>query len=136
MKFNTLAFRQLGASIIGKTMSEDHQSIDEEERQFRSMYGCHWDVATKVWDTVVEHGINKKKEKKHLLWALLWLKQYTNEQSLAGIVRVTCKTFRKWVWIIIEDMAHASVIKVRVKKKIFFLRSTPASFFIHNQFNC
>lgn len=120
MKFNPRAFRQLGASIIGKTMSEDHQSTDEEERQFRSMYGCHWNVAAKVWDIVMEHGVNKKKEKRHLLWALLWLKQYTNEQSLAALVGVGRKTFRKWVWILIEDMANASVMKVSSKRKRFF----------------
>ena len=68
----------------------------------------------------MEHGVNKKKEKRHLLWALLWLKQYTNEQSLAALVGVGRKTFRKWVWILIEDMANASVMKVSSKRKRFF----------------
>ena len=120
MKCNPQAFRQLGAAIIGKTMSGDHQSIDEEDRRFRSMYGCHWRVAAGVWDVILEHGINRKKEKKHLLWALLWLKHYTNEQSLATIVRASCKTLRKWVWIVIEDMANASVIKVSSKRFFIF----------------
>lgn len=113
-------FRQLGAAILGKKINYDHQSIDEEERRFRSMYGCHWRVAAGVWDVILAHGINKKKQKKHLLWALLWLKHYTNEQSLATIVGVSCKTFRKWVWILIEDMSNASVIKVSSKRNFYF----------------
>jgi hypothetical protein len=112
MKCNPQVFRQLGDAIVGKKIRCDHQSIDEEDRRFRSMYGCNWRVAAGVWDVILEHGINKKKEKKHLLWALLWLKHYTNEQSIASILRVTCKTLRKWVWIVIEDMSNASVIKV------------------------
>jgi hypothetical protein len=63
MKCNPQEFRQLGAAIVGKKFNCNHQSIDEEDWRFCSMYGCHWCIAARVWDVILEHGLNKKNKK-------------------------------------------------------------------------
>ena len=44
----------------------------------------------------------RKSLPKHLLWAMLFLKSYGPEPFLAGLVGVAEKTWRKWVWLMIN----------------------------------
>ena len=42
---------------------------------------------------------------KHLLWAVIFLKTYTTESSLAVAIGVDEKTLRKWIFIIINAIS-------------------------------
>jgi hypothetical protein len=49
----------------------------------------------------------------HLLWALMFLKTYLTETILCTLLRTTEKTFRKWVWAIIDSIKNIAPCVVR-----------------------
>ena len=49
--------------------------------------------------------IQEEASPKHLLWALMFLKQYNTQSFTASIVDVDEKTYRKWVWKVIKKIA-------------------------------
>ena len=51
---------------------------------------------------------------KHMIWGLLFLKQYNPEAISAGIAGVNEKTFRKWSWFFIEELPELKMVR-RVK---------------------
>ena len=110
-------FRQYGMGMIKNTPDSFSELVctKSDERSFRSIFGVSWDVTARLWSLLESYGANKYKRPFHLLWALLFAKQYGNEQSHCMMVggNVSLKTFRKWVWIILEEMSSISSIKVR-----------------------
>ena len=51
--------------------------------------------------------IHKGVKPVHLLWALLFMKVYAEESIHAGLVGgVDEKTFRKWVWIFVQEISY------------------------------
>jgi hypothetical protein len=73
------------------------------DRDFRSLFGISANVCSVVWNLC---DFPSGTEPKHLLWAFLFLKVYSTEAVLITIVGgPTRKTFRKWVWIVIEEVA-------------------------------
>ena len=44
-------------------------------------FGTSWNVVADIWNLIDEHGDSKKKTPVHLLWALVFIKSYGNEQS-------------------------------------------------------
>ena len=94
----------------------DDLDSKSEDRAFCSVFGTNWNVVAEVWKLIEKNGANKSKKPIHLLWALNFLKIYTNEQSLVMMVGgATLKTYRKWVWIVLEEMSVVSAIKVCVR---------------------
>ena len=55
----------------------------------------------------------------HLLWALMFMKVYTNETVLASVAGCTEKTFRKWAWFYMEAIAKLDVKVVRFLLSFF-----------------
>lgn len=49
-------------------------------------------------------------EPKHLLWCMLFLKNYHKEHVNASIAKVDEKTFRLWVWRFIKLLAQLDVV--------------------------
>ena len=89
-------------------------------RAFRECFGVHWIHCSIVWtlicpDLRLEHGNFVKKE--HLLWCLLFLKNYSKNQTDARTAKTSAKTFRKWVWLIIEAIADC---ESEVVSNLFF----------------
>ena len=119
MKLNFLYFRQIGMKMVRGHFPDFHSKSDD--RAFRSVFGTSWNVVADIWNLIDEHGDSKKKTPAHLLWALVFIKSYGNEQSHCMQVGgdVTLKTFRKWTWIILEEMSEVSAIKVRKERFCF-----------------
>ena len=115
--YGPLYFRQIGMSIIKNTQERLPTDLisKSEERTFRAIFGTSWFVVAEVWKLLQQHYPSNHKHPKHLMWALLFTKQYGNEQSHCMMVGggVTLKTFLKWVWKILEEMSAVSSIKVR-----------------------
>lgn len=77
--------------------------------RFRSWFGTPPHVVAIVWAGLALTGwlrsVSKPKPK-HMLWALLFLKTYSTEPTLASRVGgVDEKTFRKWTWLYLEGIA-------------------------------
>lgn len=104
------------------TMVQNVQSASDEqggytnddERAFRAIFGVHWGVAAEVWYLLDDHYPDIHRRPKHLFWALIFLKQYGNEQSHCMMIGggASLKTFRKWVWKVLEGMADLSAVVV------------------------
>ena len=75
------------------------------ERLFKQFFGLSPELTVVTWDVVNNPKIHPKILPKHLLWTLLFLKQYGNEGMLSSVAKVTPKTFRKWVWIVIDGLS-------------------------------
>ena len=72
---------------------------------YRQFFGLSPEVTCVAWNAISKPTVHAKLLPKHLLWALLFLKQYSNEGVLSSIVRTTPKTYRKWIWIVIEGLS-------------------------------
>ena len=47
-----------------------------------------------------------------MLWTLLFLKVYASENVLCKICACDEKTLRKWVWMMLDEMARLDVVSV------------------------
>lgn len=77
-------------------------------RKYRSFFGISPEVCAKLWRLLTEKPTNSKP--KHLLWSLLFLKCYNVEHVNASIVEVDEKTYRKWTWIFVNQLAELDVV--------------------------
>jgi len=69
------------------------------------MFGVSWFICEQTWNLIDEHGFYQLTQKaEHLLWTLLFLKIYSNEKTHCSITGTTPKTFRKWVWQVLEEI--------------------------------
>jgi len=70
------------------------------QRTFNAMFGASNTVIAKLWMLVKENaplapGPDGFVQPSHLLWVLMFLKQYAVEEVLACTAGMTAKTFRK-----------------------------------------
>ena len=48
----------------------------------------------------------------HLLWMLMFLKEYCNQDSLSSICHVTRKTFHHWVDIFLDRISNLNLVSL------------------------
>jgi hypothetical protein len=96
-------FEDLG----GKIMNREVERKDAFKRRWSSHFAVDPVVVAEVWKRLARDLETEKfAEPKHLLWAILFLTQYTNEPDLAGKCGpVHEDTFRKWAWLFVEKIA-------------------------------
>ena len=79
---------------------------EKEYRKFREYFGCSIDTTVALWTLLSKFTDIGKAKVEHLLWALLFMKVYSTESVLCGLVgHPTQKTFRKWTKLIIKQIA-------------------------------
>jgi hypothetical protein len=72
-------------------------------RDFWALFGISATICSFVWNLC---HFPRGTKPKHHLWALLFLKVYGTESALISIVGgPTQKTFKKWVWTVIAEIA-------------------------------
>ena len=114
-------FRMIGEEILG-------HSVSGNSRKYVAMFGITPLKVHHLWRLIVEgddgNDGNNRSEKKfapnHLLWALLLLRSYGREVILATLVGVSEKTFRKWAWMMIEELARIENLVSSLALKKFF----------------
>lgn len=77
-------------------------------RKFRTFYGVSPKVCSLLWNLIRDKP--SASEPKHLLWCMLFLKNYHKEHINAAIVEVDEKTFRLWVWRFVELLSKLNVV--------------------------
>ena len=114
-------FRQTGLTIMGWANTTSHSIT--MDRQFRASFGTHPLLCHQIWN-LINNGLmctsNNCARPKHLLWALLFLKQYNTTEINSALVGEDEKTFRKWSWIVINSIAEldlVSTVIVLIKSK-------------------
>lgn len=117
MKLSWRDFYSLGLTIASNySVDRSGSPTDHQERTFRSQFGVSWHVCEVVWNMLDLHQRDEKREPKHLLWALLFVKVYGNESTHSKMVGTTSKTFRKWAWRTLTEIADFKAMVVSIKK--------------------
>ena len=94
--------------------------------EFVAAFGVNVHVVSKIWDHMQCYIENqpavKKMKPHHLLWGLYFLKQYATSVLMAQYWGCSDKTFRKWIWLVVERMAQSYHFHVR--NKALFCRNS------------
>jgi hypothetical protein len=79
--------------------------IDKEICQ--SMIGTSYGICAELWNLINPTlSVSPDAHPKHLLWALLLMKNYSTEgMNVRVIGGADVQTFRKWSWLFIDAMA-------------------------------
>ena len=118
MKLSWRDFYSLGLHIATNTYTDRSASpTDHQERIFRSQFGVSWHVCEDVWKMLDFHLSDEKRDPKHLLWALLFMKVYGSESTHSNMVGTSSKTFQKWVWKTLTEIADLKAMTVSEKSK-------------------
>lgn len=99
-------FQFLSSTLLGHMVSS-HTS----ERRFRSAFGVSPTVCAILWQRI---SLPAGCKEKHLLWGLFFLKVYDTEHVSRSFPQVDEKTYRKWVWIIIEKISELNIVGVNI----------------------
>ena len=92
------AMEKLAATHICYQNFSSHLSDQLVNHHFRAMFGVSSRTDLLLWvmlDVDIAGPVGGKHI--HLLWMLLFLKEYCNQDSLSSRCHVTMKTFRRWV---------------------------------------
>ena len=73
-------------------------------RRYKASFGVTPEITQVLWESLEGIEMKEKPMIKHLLWALLFLKVYSSEEVLSSMAETTEKTYRKWVWIILDKL--------------------------------
>ena len=92
-------------------------STKSMHRRFNASFGLVPSTIAAAWQLLVQSKwldkAGTKAQTKHLLWALLFLKLYQSENSLASFVGADEKTVRKWLWFYATGISrlHENVVR-------------------------
>lgn len=106
--FSGHEFEQLGLSIMGGL--NHNVSASTRERRFISHFGLSPHLICIVWRELIASGVlelaGRRPKPEHLLWCLLFLRNYNKEEINANLVGASERTFRDWVWFYAEGIAN------------------------------
>lgn len=112
MRITAAAVHRIAEEEILRKLS--NRSTRHSVRRFKGSFGCSPKVAAALWNRL------DKKELlpadcllKHLLWGLLFLKNYNVEDSQAPFLPADEKTYSKWVWIVLDALAELDLVSER-----------------------
>ena len=93
-----------------KGMSYAQRHNAEENKfnlsRFKSYFGTSPRICVILWSKIRENANSANMCYYHLLWGLLFLKLYSSEAVLSGIVGCSEKTFRKYCWKSVISIAE------------------------------
>lgn len=78
-------------------------------RRFISMFGVSAKICSILWG-LIRLNLSEGSKPAHLLWALMFLKNYGIEESNRAILNADEKTIRKWVWNVIHSLSKLRVV--------------------------
>ena len=103
--FSPLDFLELGTELKRRKVSTDNVN----HCRFKTWFGIDWNLMSVVWHLLWSIGwmarLKQQANPKHLLWTLLFLKEYKKEGDHAADFEAEEKTVRKWVWFYAEGIA-------------------------------
>ena len=87
------------------------------DRRFKSMFGCSSVVTANLWNRIKSSadGIDSGGQPKHLLWALVFLKNHSCIEILCCVVGwPNATTFSKWAWCFVDKIAESKDDLIRL----------------------
>ena len=87
------------------------------QRGFSATFGIRAKVCAAIWIRI-PNSCGAKPQ--HLLWTLLFLKQYTSQDDLSGRAGCCRNTFSKWTWAMIDGIAslYPSVVRINIDDSV------------------
>jgi len=113
-------FEELGFDLL-KCKSKG--SWTSRSRRYKAFFGAEPEVVANLWRQLYESkwlhfaGVRGPKPK-HLLWALLFLRRYGTEETMAVLTGVSEKTFRKWAWFYATGISKLDKIFVSCRQSL------------------
>jgi len=102
MDFADLGFRMIGCKTRGTAKSQ--------ARRFETHFGVDHHLAAELWRDLEGSGwlryAGLRPNPEHLLYALIFLRQYCVEEIHATHCNTNVRTFRKWAWFYAEGIAN------------------------------
>jgi hypothetical protein len=117
--YSPSSFLYLGLQIAKERDMIVARSNDAERRFFKSAYGSSPEVCSHTWEYLNHYNvIPEKAVPKHLLWAMIFIKSYASEGFLSALVGTTEKTYRKWIWLMLQSISHiySKVVSKMIEK--------------------
>jgi hypothetical protein len=94
-----------GRLIMEKDPFKD-RAPHEEDRSFRALFGCAPNVVLTLWDKLVAFDLTPEGgAMKHLLWALMYAKQYGKWKTMRQLTSTDPKTLRNWIYKFFDAIA-------------------------------
>ena len=90
------------------------QSEIIRQRRFITFFGASYDVIFDLWELIVNY-LPRNRNPMHLMWTMLFLKQYNKDSTNASVCGCDEKTFRNWVWLylrVISRLDFVSLFKI------------------------
>ena len=101
----TVNFLHLGMDMMGVNYQKSNEK--RNSLRFIAWFGTTPHICSILW-SILQGGWNKyvnNPKAVHLLWALRFMKGYSSWETHAAEVSKDSKTFRKWVWFYIKEIA-------------------------------
>lgn len=119
-----------GLSLFGKNKVSYKESLED----FKANYGTHPAVVATLWRLLQRVGY-RSLQKKHLFWALYFLKTYSSERVRCSTFKCCRETQRNKIWPIIEAIAslHRHVVSLCCSFKIRWSARTNDSVLCNSQ---
>lgn len=96
----------------------------EKQQAYKSLFGCNSTIIATIW-MEIQPLVDDCVYRKHLLWALIYLKVYSTEFVHCCMVGwPTPKTFREKSWHVVECIADIKTKVIKVKSRFI---NTPAN---------
>jgi len=105
MKFSATSFQHLGSQL---TIGKDDDSKMLDDRTFVAFFGMSPEIIAESW-SLIHDNLDGTARPKHLLWTCMFMKLYLPEDVMCVLLATSKPTFRKWVWIFIENLALTSL---------------------------
>jgi hypothetical protein len=105
---NAAVFETLAGSISANLLST--VSIQTRERRFKAFFGTTASACSMLWSLCSQTLLAKRAMPVHLLWGLMFLKQYNKEEVNASMTGCDEKTFRLWSWLVIRVLADLDTL--------------------------
>jgi hypothetical protein len=87
--------------------------VPHQLRLFKAHFGVSPFIASCLWNRMEDERTLPLQEARptHLLWALMFLKLYSSEDTLSRIVNASAKTFRQRVWQMLEALNKLDAVR-------------------------
>lgn len=129
---NTIQVLTIGLALIGRPL----KSHAIGRRRFISKYGTEPLVVCVLWRLLQPWKVRVNGCRlKHLLWALTFMKSYNTESTISSSFHPTVdeKTYRKWIWYMLEGISRLTSKVVRHAFKFRFGKLPLLTQFITDQ---
>jgi len=115
-RFSPLYFKGLCFTILKRASPAYNTTVYRYEKE---VFGVSSLVCYSIWESIYEK-LPYSSKPKHLLWALIFLKNYSTEKVHSIIAGCDVKTFRKWSWEYVGYIACLKTVRLSYIISYFF----------------